>query len=304
MIYSLAKINDSLSIINIMKYIIITNSIFRSLSLVERSVRSSLNQEIKAEKVILVDQNEKNLELSPDILNCQDFELQHAVVGSVSAARNKAIIPENIDWIVFCDDDGYLDVDYSRKFHQYVKNNPEIEVIAGSILREDTMDYYSLRHKKGGSLTKFHNSKNLMGSNFAVKAKVFQELNKFDESFGAGATWGSGEETDFCWKAFFGRKKMEYVPEMRVIHVAPFNESIKQGFNKSYRYGIGKGALVTKWIVQNKKSLVFLELFEMFTVPLVQILRGLLTLKLGLIVNNIASLTGRVIGIIKFISFK
>lgn len=284
-----------------MNYIIVTNSIGRDVKLVEKSLRSSLSQSPAPKKVIFLDQNRLTLNLSKEVENNSLLEIVNVSKKSVSGARNCVKIPDDIDWVIFCDDDGHLESCYSKKLSDYILKNPEIEIMAGSILREDTMDYYSLRHKVGGSLTKFRNSKNLMGSNFVVKAKVFDDLKRFDEEFGAGAKWGSGEETDFCWKAYFSDKKMEYVPELKVIHIPPFNESLIHGLQKSYRYGVGKGALVAKWIFRKRKILVFYEFFEMLFIPIIQIFRGFFTFKFGLIPNSFATIIGRVVGMLKYV---
>ncbi|SVC18634.1 uncharacterized protein METZ01_LOCUS271488, partial [marine metagenome] len=47
-----------------MDYIILTNSFRRPIDLVERSLKSSLNQKIEPQKVILIDQNDPPLDLS------------------------------------------------------------------------------------------------------------------------------------------------------------------------------------------------------------------------------------------------
>ena len=281
-------------------YIIVTNTIFRDITLVEKSIQYSLKQRVVPKSVILIDQNQSPLILSQELIDNPLLTVQTSKKTSVSAARNELIIPEGVDWIVFCDDDGRLDENYSDIFLSYISENPQIEIIAGSILREDTMDFYSLRHKKGGSLKKFYNTKNLMGSNFCVKTTVFNELNRFDEEFGAGSKWGSGEETDFCWKAFFNNKEMEFVPTLKVIHVPPFNENLSIGLKKSYNYAVGKGALVSKWLFTQRQIFVVYELAEMFMVPPIQIVRGILTLKIGLIVNNFSTFIGRFIGILKY----
>jgi GT2 family glycosyltransferase len=140
-----------------------------------------------------------------------------------------------------------------------------------------------------------------MGSNFVIKVKVFDELGRFDENFGAGSHWGSSEETDFCWKAYFAGKNMEFFTELIVYHVPPFNESFNEGFNKALKYGIGKGALVSKWLFKKKEIKVLYELFEMMTVPFIQSFRGLFTLKFGLIATNFAALCGRLYGMIKYL---
>jgi GT2 family glycosyltransferase len=263
-------------------------------------LNSTLKQKIPPQKIFLIDQNNESLKLTNELLSNPLLVKTKTNKKSVSAARNTLIVPENTEWIFFCDDDGYPCEDYSEKLNKIILDNRDLDILAGSIVREDNNEYYTLRHKNGGSLKKFRNTKNLMGSNFVVKASVFDELGRFDESFGAGSILGSSEETDFCWKAFFSKKKIEYFPELIVYHIPPFNESIKDGFNKSFQYGIGKGALVSKWLIKMKKPIVIYELMEMMIVPFIQSFRGLVTLKFGLIATNIAALAGRFYGLIKY----
>lgn len=285
-------------------YIIVTNSYKRPLELVERSLKASLNQVIKPSRVILIDQNTPPIELSETILNNPLFERQNSLFTSVSAARNSLIIPNETEWIFFCDDDGYPASDYSEKLSDLIKENPDLKIFSGIITRDDNNQPYSLRHKKGGSLKHFLNTKNLMGSNFVVSTRTFNQLERFDDRFGAGAFYGSSEETDFCWKAYFHNVPMEFFKDLVVFHIPPFNETISKGFKKSFYYGVGKGALVSKWLFINKKLTVLLEVFEMLLIPPIQIIRGIITLKPGLITSNIASFAGRLVGTFKFFIFK
>lgn len=284
-----------------MHYSIAINTYSRPPYLVERCLRASLNQKIPPEKIILIDQNVEALNLPEDLSANSSIIRTRTTKKAVSAARNTLVIPEGTEWIFFCDDDGFPCDDYSEKLKKIILENPTLEILAGSIVREDNKEYYSLRHKKGGSLKSFRNTKNLMGSNFVIKAKVFDELGRFDENFGAGSHWGSSEETDFCWKAYFSGKNMEFFQELIVYHVPPFNESAENGFNKSFKYGVGKGALVSKWLFKKKKIKVLYELIEMITVPFIQSFRGLVTLKFGLIATNFAALIGRIYGMFKYI---
>lgn len=284
-----------------MKYIIVTNTFNRSVNLVERSLKASLNQKISPIKVILIDQNKTPIELPKDITANSLFQVQKVDYASVSAARNSLKIPAEAGWIFFCDDDGYPCDDYSERLQKIISEYEGIEILAGSIIRDDNNEFYSLRHKQGGSLKHFRNTKNLMGSNFVIKVKTFLELGKFDENFGVGSYWGSSEETDFCWNAYFNNVKMEYFPELKVFHVPPFNESVKVGFKKAFYYGIGKGALVYKWLVKKRKLKASFELVEMFIVPIIQSIRGILILKPQLIATNIAAVMGRIYGFIKAI---
>ena len=282
-----------------MNYISVTNTINRPQFLVERCLNALLTQKISPVKVILIDQNKNELKLSNQIIDNPIFERKKVNFKSVSSARNSIQIPESVDWIFFCDDDGFACENYSEILQDLIIKNPELEIFAGSIIREDTNEFYSLRHKKGGSLKKFRNTKNLMGSNFVIKRSTFEKLGRFDESFGVGSYWGSSEETDLCWNAFFNKVPMEFFPELKVFHIPPFNESIRNGFKKSFKYGIGKGALVYKWLIKKRKLIVLYELGEMLIMPFLLSLLSIVKLKPQLIATNFAALAGRVYGFIK-----
>lgn len=282
-----------------MKYIAVVNTINRPKYLVERCLNALLAQKISPIKVILIDQNENELELPKRITDNPTFTRSKVNHKSVSAARNSVIVPEGADWIFFCDDDGYAGDNYSELLNKLISNNPQIEIFAGSIIREDTNEYYSLRHKKGGSLKKFHNTKILMGSNFVIKVTTFDKLKRFDENFGVGSYWVSSEETDLCWNAFFNKVPMEFFPELKVYHVPPFNESIKKGFIKAFKYGIGRGAMVYKWLIEKRKIIVLYEFGEMLIMPFILSLLSIVKFKPQLIATNFAAFTGRIYGFAK-----
>jgi len=284
-----------------MNYIAVVNTINRDKVLVEKCLNALLSQKIRPQEILFIDQNKNQLPLSDNIEKDPIFNRIRTSYNSVSSARNSIKIQSTVDWIFFCDDDGYACDNYSAILNDLIIKNPEIEILAGSIIRNDTNEFYTLRHKTGGSLKKFRNTKNLMGSNFVIKVTTFNALGGFDENFGVGSYWGSSEETDFCWKAYFNNVPMEFFPELKVFHVPPFNESIKKGFVKAFKYGLGKGALVNKWLIRKRKILVIYELVEMLTLPFVISLMGIIKLKPQLAVNNFGIFIGRIYGFIKAI---
>jgi len=287
-----------------MKYIAVVNTINRPQHLVEKCLNALLAQKISPIKVILIDQNENELELSKRITDNSIFTRSKVNYKSVSAARNSVVIPEDADWVFFCDDDGYACNDYTETLQNLINKFPDFEIFAGSIIRDDTNEYYSLRHKKGGSLKNFKNTKILMGSNFVIKVSTFNELERFDENFGVGSYWGSSEETDLCWKAFFNKIPMEFFPQLKVYHIPPFNESINKGFIKAFKYGIGRGAMVYKWLIEKRKIIVLYELGEMLIMPFLLSLLSIIKLKPQLIATNFAALAGRLTGFFKAMFIK
>jgi glycosyltransferase involved in cell wall biosynthesis len=283
-----------------MNIIIVTNSYGRALSLVERSLKHSLALTDQVSQVVFIDQNSEKLILDPELESHNHLKHLHVLKNCVSAARNSFEIPLGTDWIIFCDDDGYIDSNYILVFKDMLKNHPELDIIAGSIIRDDNFDFYSPRHKIGGDLNKFRNTKLLMGSNFAVKASVFKELGGFDERFGIGSYLGSGEETDFAWKAYFNNNSMKYCPEMKVFHIKPYAGTYIESKAKAFHYGIGKGALVSKWLFQNMKLVVLYEFIEMFLVPTIKIIFFILSMKFKDVMIQVLMIKGRMLGLFRF----
>ena len=275
-----------------LKISVIINTIRRPKELVEKSLKAALSQSGITE-VILVDQNNPALALSPGIAEHAKLRIQNCVVPAVSQARNAARYAPDTDWIIFCDDDGYLADGYCAALLQQIAKHPETDIFAGSILRTDNHRFYTRRQAVGGNLNYFFFTKLLMGSNFAVKRTVFEALNKFDPEFGAGAKYGSSEETDFAWNAHFSRKNMRFSPELIVFHPPPFQGDLDSEIAKAYRYGEGKGALVAKWLFRKRKWVVLIELVEMLLFPKIKILFSILTLRSNSTRLQWASLMGR-----------
>jgi len=280
--------------------VIVTNSYHRDQTLVERSLLASLNQDPPVMNVLFIDQNEPTLQLNLAI--SQDARLIHLPINasSVSKARNSFVIPEKTDWLIFCDDDGYLHPSYIKRFLNIIEQHPELKILAGSIIRDDNHEFYSPRHKVGGSLKNFRHSKLLMGSNFIVKPSTFEELQRFDDDFGAGAYWGSGEETDFAWKAYFSKIPMDFFPELIVYHIKPYAGDYEHSKQKALSYGIGKGALVGKWLIREHKLLVLFELVEMLCIPMAQMFISLIKVDFKMANIYLKSIEGRCLGFYRY----
>lgn len=283
------------------KILVVTNSYKRKVELVERSLFASLKQIPDDSAVYFVDQNSPPLKLAVEIEQNQKFHHIKVQTTAVSAARNSFEIPQEFDWIIFCDDDGHMAPDYITTFSSLIQKNPQIEIMAGSIVRDDNHEFYSPRHKIGGTLKKFRFTKLLMGSNLAVKVDTFKKLKGFDDQFGAGAFWGSGEETDFCWKAYFANVEMEFFPELIVYHIKPYAGEWIDSIKKGWRYGRGKGALVAKWLFIEKEPKVLFEFFEMTIIPLVQIIASIFKFKFSEIPIYFSVFFSRLYGLMEYL---
>jgi GT2 family glycosyltransferase len=87
----------------------------------------------------------------------------------------------------------------------------------------------------------------ILGCNMAMRRVVFEKLGPFDERFGAGAIFKSGEDTDYVLRAYFGGVPVEYVPDMVVYHFHG-RRKVDQLASLLAGYDEGNGALYAKFI--------------------------------------------------------
>lgn len=287
-----------------MNYIIAVNTYNRPAKLVLRCLESCLKQEIKPLKVILIDQNIIPLLLPNEITSNNLIEIAKINKKSISEARNSIKIPAETEWIFFCDDDGFPDDNYSIVLKEIVNKNPKLDLLGGVYLREDNKEYYNSRQKMKGGIKSFIDTKKIMGSNLVVKAKTFDELGRFSPDFGVGAFWGAGEETDLVWKAYFNDKKINFFHELIIYHPPILSRSLWGEMQKSYTYGVGKAGLVAKWLFKKGKFVVLYELFEMLIIPVLNILVGIITLDFKKIFTSLATIAGRLFGLVKGLFYK
>lgn len=250
----------------------VINTYARDISFVRKAVNSIVSSNL-VKQIILVDQNSTKLNLQIDSPLLKYVQIDRK---NISVARNHSMNFVEKGWIVFLDDDSILDQEYTKNLAEIIDQNPDICVIAGSIIRTDNYKFYSSRQQLGGDINSFKNTKLLMGANFACRADVFRSLGGFDENFGGvNASFSSGEDTDFAWKAYFGGVKMTYCKSLKVYHPPPHSGSFFNNLSRACGYGYSKGALVSKWLFKMKKPVVLYELLEMGFVSISKIVLNL-----------------------------
>lgn len=287
-----------------MNYIIAVNTYNRPVKLVLRCLGSCLKQEIKPLRIILIDQNRIPLILPDEVTSNNLIEILKINKNSISEARNFITIPVEAEWIFFCDDDGFPDDNYSVVLNDILHRNPNLDLLGGVYLREDNKEYYNSRQKLKGGIKSFIDTKKIMGSNLVVRASTFDELGRFSPDFGVGAFWGAGEETDLVWKAYFNDNKINFFHELIIYHPPVLSRSLWGEMQKSYNYGVGKAGLVAKWLFKKVKLVVLYEFLEMFILPVINILVGIITLNFKKIFTSLAAIAGRLSGLVKGLFYK
>jgi GT2 family glycosyltransferase len=176
--------------------------------------------------------------------------------GGLARGRNTGVAASRGKLLVFTDDDCCLSRAHLRDLVRHDAADAEPVLRGGRVELGNPLDMpctikrdanrcridrrrYPMRDVAPGGF--------ILGCNMAMRRVVFDKLGPFDERFGAGAIFKSGEDTDYILRAYFGGVPVEYVPDMVVYHF--------HGRRKSHQvasllsgYDEGNGALYAKFL--------------------------------------------------------
>ena len=199
-----------------------------------------------------------------------------------NATIDKALIfADEGDYLYICDDDIYLNVQGLIKAEQYCSEN-DIDLLAGQVSTEKGLfKDYSLNQCK---LNKY-NSASVSSVEMFISVNFLRRTNlKFDEKFGLGTEFPSGEEFIFCTDLIKLNGKAIYSPIVFCRHPP---ESSGSDFFSSTNKVRGKGAMFAR-VYGVGMGFIYAFAFSLFKWPkyknvinfrafLTQILRGVLT---------------------------
>jgi glycosyltransferase involved in cell wall biosynthesis len=90
----------------------------------------------------------------------------------------------------------------------------------------------------------------IAGCNMTARRALIERLGPFDENFGPGSRIGSGEDTDYVFRAYLAGATLEHVPDMTVFHHHG-RKTVADGQRLFERYMIGSGGLNAKYIFKH-----------------------------------------------------
>lgn len=212
----------------------------------ERCLRSLAAARPSFAAIVVVDQAQTRA-LEPRVASLGARYL-HLDRRGLSRARNAALASAATPWIFFPDDDATVEPDVLAQVAAAWGRHPRAAFVAARVLTPDgrpvlagmTGEERVLEEPADALAT-------VMSPGLFVTAKLIERIGPFDERFGIGAEWPSGEESDLLFRAFAAGESGVYAPAAHVVHPDPFVvRDADAGRKRARQYGRGLGALLAK----------------------------------------------------------
>jgi GT2 family glycosyltransferase len=177
----------------------------------------------------------------------------------LSRAHNRAVRAARGELFVFTDDDCKLSQDYISHLLRYDAADTELVLRGGRIELGDATDL-PLTINTGSTLVRWSRKENsarrevlsgrINGCNMTMRRALVERVGPFDEDFGAGSRFGSGNDTDYIYRAYLADAILEYVPDMTVFHY--HGRKTNAEGNRLFRnYLRGDGALYARYFFKH-----------------------------------------------------
>ncbi|MGP5551145.1 glycosyltransferase family 2 protein [Psychrobacter namhaensis] len=149
-------------------------------------------------------------QITKDIRPVEDKHTINMYTSGLSVSRNEALSNASSDICLISDDD----LTYIPNIHQSIQQvfnlYPDADIITFKISRSEGEDY-----KKYPNKPFYHNMRTLMkvsSVEIAIRRNVIEDKLRFDEDFGLGAKYPTGEEIIFLTDALKQGKSILFYP--------------------------------------------------------------------------------------------
>jgi GT2 family glycosyltransferase len=212
----------------------------------ERCLRSLAAARPSFAAIVVVDQAETPaLEPRVTALGARYLHLDRR---GLSRARNVALAIAATPWIYFPDDDATVAPDVLAEVAAAWARHPRAAFVAARVLTPAGRPILAGMTGEERVLAEPADVlATVMSPGLFVTARLIERIGPFDERFGIGAEWPSGEESDLLFRAFAAGESGVYAPAARVVHPDPFAiRDADAGLERARLYGRGLGALLAK----------------------------------------------------------
>ncbi len=159
----------------------------------------------------------------------------------LSHNRNFGVSQAKGDVFLFTDDDCVLDRSFFITLNKSLEAHPEVAAFCGRILELETRKpFHSKFHQDQDRILGWNDFQLFMGASHLIRRSLWEKHQlQYNETLGAGAPYGAGEETYLFYQLMHWHEPVLYLSHLTFFHPAqPYLPPRKQ-----YQYAIGNGAL-------------------------------------------------------------
>jgi glycosyltransferase involved in cell wall biosynthesis len=177
-----------------------------------------------------------------------------------SCALNRALQFARGELLAFLDDDCRAHPEYVNDLLRHDANDHDELVLRGGRIELGDQTDLPLTINTTPTRVRWSRASNsarhqaiwgkINGCNMAMRRGVIELIGGFDEDFGPGSKMGSGDDTEFMFRAYTAGVPIEYVPDMAVSHYHG-RKNTEDGFKLWRSYAIGNGGIIVKFIFEH-----------------------------------------------------
>jgi GT2 family glycosyltransferase len=207
------------------------------------ALRSSTREQ---DEVVIVDSASRGTDVRR-IVESSNFQYIRCDRPGVGRARNIGLAASSNQLVAFTDDDCLPAPDWMAAIAAAFATDRRIGLVTGRVVPDRHRRLpLSILVDENASL--FDASGNIdtmgRGANMAFRRDALLEIGGFDEGLGPGARFVAAEDQDVFWRVLRAGWMGRYEPKVEVTHRQWRGEG--RAFAQVFRYGIGRGALVSK----------------------------------------------------------
>jgi glycosyltransferase involved in cell wall biosynthesis len=226
-------------------------------------------------------------------------------IKSLSLARNMGIRESDAEYLVFMDDDAYMEGNFLEMADRIIRDT-KASGLAGIVLNDKDGKLLGRSIKKDRSFfLKLDDYNQWMSSATIIKKEDLSQIGCYDEDFGIGGKWYAAEDSDVAIRLLLNNKSLYFCTDLIVYHPSENDKlsmlSFSEVFIRGFRYGTSRSALLKKvFSTTHRKKWAIKYWIILITYSVIGGILSIFRLNMKYILLDIGNFFGRLTGFLSY----